>query len=306
MARGRFLSRALANSRRFSELDERSALVYAITYTYANVDGRLEVDGLSILAMMARFGLAHRYTIEDMDICREKIAATGLWKTYQADGRECAEIDKFFEHNKIRSDRESKGTIPGPTPDLLRSDSGVTPESATPKAREYATTSLSLSSRSSLSSSTPSVPSSVDRSPPPECPPKRTAARSYREGEPDRVIRCWTLMCERADAEGRARGLPKFYRPPADHFTATQVAAAGNSAEFPDEALVEEMRRIARIYEGKDWTITFKGVCMKIGQVFKGAGEDSEPVIWDTANDKKAKSDAAVELAAKLPKVGRG
>lgn len=107
---GRLVGPNLSNSKKLAECSERAALIYgAFTLPKHDGEGRLEVDDVSMLEMCGRYGIAHRYTLEDMEAVREELRKAGLWRIYETQsGKLCAEVVGWEKNQRLdRISRES-------------------------------------------------------------------------------------------------------------------------------------------------------------------------------------------------------
>jgi len=138
MARGRFLSKSISTNRRLGIAGPTPALAWFLSLPHADVQGCLP-GNIAELAMVcfpvgtSFFGWTHE-TIETLlyDLVRNQ-----FWRLVIDDnGRSAIYIEKFMDHQKVRTDREedskyvfSQGVehSAGVTPEEWRQNAGVTP-----------------------------------------------------------------------------------------------------------------------------------------------------------------------------------
>jgi hypothetical protein len=136
MARGRMISNTLGRSHKFNALSSHlHKLVYVLTLTHADAEGRVEADPRLICA--DSFALDSGVTPEQVQSALAELARVGLIRLYAAGGKAYAEFVDFHDHNTIsrvkegpdtgKPSKEAESEIPAPTGEL--------PEWANPKAR---------------------------------------------------------------------------------------------------------------------------------------------------------------------------
>jgi len=128
MAEGRILSRRVSRSVKIAGLSsDTSRMIYTWLIPYLDKEGRMEADPRLIKADIAP--LLDHITPEIIGNILTELNSAGLITLYHADGKDCLVLTKFDSHQPhLRKDREAESRIPGPTPDLLRSNSGPTPD----------------------------------------------------------------------------------------------------------------------------------------------------------------------------------
>lgn len=106
---GRLVSATVSESECLARCSERAALVYLLTLPRHDGEGRLEVDDVSMVDMVGRFGIVHRWNVDIMPAIREEISSAGLWRVYETeDGKLCAEVIKWERHQRL--DRITRGS----------------------------------------------------------------------------------------------------------------------------------------------------------------------------------------------------
>lgn len=122
------LSRRITRSHKLAGLKSDTArLFFCCLIPYLDVDGRMEADVRLIKADI--FPLLEHVTPRVINRLLAELHAAGLIVLYECNGLKYIQVLQFETHQRnLRKDREAKSTIPPPTPDQLRSDSGPTPE----------------------------------------------------------------------------------------------------------------------------------------------------------------------------------
>jgi hypothetical protein len=142
MARGRFISRCISQSRKFAALErDTHRLMYLLILPHADREGRHSADPLDLAGLcFTRL----RYSEEEITAGLEDLARVGLITRYAVDGAPYLEITGFFDHNTPHA-REPASVIPAPPRDpTLATDEQTlsTPKAvheqtlSTPKAAE--------------------------------------------------------------------------------------------------------------------------------------------------------------------------
>jgi hypothetical protein len=146
MAKGRMIARSLWSSEKFARLVAAedggwgAGCLFVAMVTGADVDGRLEIDSDSLLDLLARTGRHVNLYPDTVGRWRDAIVNVELVRRWFAEGKDCGEVVRFAEFNRLRKDREAPSRIPNP-PDCDRpvtppADSGRTPGVLRPKARQ--------------------------------------------------------------------------------------------------------------------------------------------------------------------------
>lgn len=139
MARGRFISNSISTSKKFARLAKNDhRLMYLMLVPHVDAEGRHDADARILNGQVyTLLGL----TTNEIEAGLEDMHAVGLISLYRVKDERYLEITNFHEHNKVRRDKDgnpsreapsgipapSAGTVAGPTPDQLRSNSAPTP-----------------------------------------------------------------------------------------------------------------------------------------------------------------------------------
>ena len=115
--------------------DDTSRMLFSWTIAHLDREGRIHGEP-SLLRSIVAPRLNH-ITDEIVERCIQEWAAKDLVIWYEANGDRYIAFPRFHENQQgLRVDREAESNIPGPTPDLLRSNSGPTPDLLPPNVRE--------------------------------------------------------------------------------------------------------------------------------------------------------------------------
>jgi len=134
MPRGRFINKSITFDRRFNALATDGARVgWMLAMLHLDVEGRILGDPAALKAIL--FPRRTDITVEDMEEWRNDWICQGMAILYRDDdGEEYLHFPAFLQHNKVNPERETASQYPEPTeenmitPDLLRSNSGPTPD----------------------------------------------------------------------------------------------------------------------------------------------------------------------------------
>jgi hypothetical protein len=135
MPEGRMLKKAIATSKTLPELQTDTArLIYTWLIPFLDINGRHIADPLVIKGTVVP--RIKSITPEIIEECLMDMHNVGVIKMYEVNGERYLQFTVFEKHQYLKSDREAKPTIPAPpknapAPDLLRSNSGVTPSFTT-------------------------------------------------------------------------------------------------------------------------------------------------------------------------------
>lgn len=128
MADGRILAKRITRSKKVASLSSDTArMFYTWLIPYLDVEGRMESDPLLLKADIAPL-LPH---VTEKAICAilGELHASGLIVLYKIDQTDYLQLTKFDDNQpNLRKDREAASKIPGPTPESLRSNSGLPPD----------------------------------------------------------------------------------------------------------------------------------------------------------------------------------
>lgn len=135
MARGRFISSGIASDQRVNALkDDTSRVAFTWLITFADAEGRTHGDPAMVRSLV--FPRRTDVSIEQMQAYITEWAEAGLIRWYEANGDLWIDFPKFDKYQTgLRKDREQRSQIPPHTsgvthqvtPELVRSDSGVSP-----------------------------------------------------------------------------------------------------------------------------------------------------------------------------------
>lgn len=122
------LLKKISTSKPVNDLsDDTSRMLFSWTISHLDVEGRIHGDPCVLRSTVAP-RLAH-ITDEVMERCIAEWVAEGLVIWYEAKGDRWLQFLGFADNQPgLRSGREAPSFIPAPTPELLRSNSGPTPE----------------------------------------------------------------------------------------------------------------------------------------------------------------------------------
>lgn len=139
MARGRFISNSISTSKKFSRLSKNDhRLMYLMLVPHVDAEGRHDADARILSGQVyTLLGL----TLQQIEDGLADMHQVGLITLYSVKDDRYLEITDFHEHNKVRRDKDgnpsreaassipapSAGTVAGPAPDQLRSNSAPTP-----------------------------------------------------------------------------------------------------------------------------------------------------------------------------------
>lgn len=142
MARGRMISNEITRDKKINDLSSDTCrLAFTWLVTFADVEGRTYGDPAMLRSMLfprrtdITFEMIQEFIIEWQD--------AGLVQWYEAGGDKWIAFPNFGKHQKLRKDRETPSSIPAPqhdnggvTPELVRSNDGVTPVNIPVKLKE--------------------------------------------------------------------------------------------------------------------------------------------------------------------------
>ena len=129
------ISQAITFDKEINDLsDDTSRLAFTWLITFADVEGRTHGDPAIVRSKL--FPRRDDITIERMEGYIREWAAHGLIILYEAKGEWWIYFPAFCKHNRVDKTREAPSRIPEPTPDLLVSNSGVTPEEVHVKLKQ--------------------------------------------------------------------------------------------------------------------------------------------------------------------------
>ena len=123
---GRILLKSISKSKKLSQVKSDGArLLYTWLIPHLDVNGCFSGDPIVINAIIfTRLGK----TPEEVGEYLEELRQNSLIVTYEANGDVFLMVPDFKEKQPaLRPDRETKPTIPLPTPEQLRSNSGSAP-----------------------------------------------------------------------------------------------------------------------------------------------------------------------------------
>lgn len=124
------IAKRLWNSKKAAALSDRCFGVYVLCVVNANVRGRFEADGLSLLAAAGMRGIVQGWTSATIETDVAELIAAGLLTSWTIDGAIYAEVVDFLKFNTVREEREAESKIPDPpgmTPAGPSTDRGSTP-----------------------------------------------------------------------------------------------------------------------------------------------------------------------------------
>ena len=127
MARGRMLSTNVSTSEKMADLpDDRSRLIATWTLAHLDREGRVTGSARRLRALVVP--LLDHVTAAHVEKAIEAMTEVGMAVRYMdSSGQEVLSFPGFAEHQVgMRPEREAASTF-GPTPELLRSNSGPTP-----------------------------------------------------------------------------------------------------------------------------------------------------------------------------------
>lgn len=139
MANGRMITNLICRDKRVNQLvNDTSRLAFTWLITFADREGRTPGDPAVVRSMV--FPRRQDVTIEQMEAFIREWHDLGLVVWYEADDDKWIWFPSFDKNQQgLRKDREAPSKIPQPpelTPDLIRSDDGVTPDQIPVKLNE--------------------------------------------------------------------------------------------------------------------------------------------------------------------------
>lgn len=136
MAEGRMLSKRISRSDKLAALkSDTSRMIYTWLIPYLDVEGRLEANVDLLKADIAP--LLKHITPKIIQRILIELHDNELILLYNINDKQYLQLVQFDEHQKnLRKDREAQSKIPEPTPESLRTNSGLTPSSLPPNIRE--------------------------------------------------------------------------------------------------------------------------------------------------------------------------
>lgn len=141
MARGRMINNSICYDKRINNLsDDTSRLAFTWLITYADCEGRVNGDPAIVRSML--FPRRDNFTNADMEGYIREWADAGLIVWYEANSDWYICFPAFDRNQSgLRKDREAPSIIPAPTnsepmQELLRTNSGLTPEQLPVKLKE--------------------------------------------------------------------------------------------------------------------------------------------------------------------------
>lgn len=341
MAKGRMIRRELAGSEKFFGISDRAKWVYQLGLAFADRDGFLPGTGRE-LATMFLGGLIGSW--EEIDSLVSEIVSCGLWAAFSdADGRSCAYVAKFADHQDLRDyaresisiytlplsgdrapptlrdDRDTqvrpggrnvtRAGLPRPTPgaDTRSGDPGPTPGAGTPAGDPVPGPAPEEKRREEKRTEVEvevEVPPHDDNGDGPDR--SRREPRDETEALADRLLKSWTNVWKRVN-KNSDRPLPQ---PRLTIHDAQRLARDIPALEFfkTEDILTLELRRICRIFDANDWAMRrSEPIIEKVGQVFEDAHpDDQEPVTWPKREDHSGDTIAPnVAEALGLGEIGR-
>jgi len=136
MANGRFVTNSICADKKINQLlDDTSRLAFTWLVTFADCEGRTYGDPAVVRSML--FPRRQDVTIEQMEAYIQSWSDNEMIIWYEANGDKWIWFRNFDKHQTgLRKDREAPSKIPPPpmrkqsedTADLLRTNSGLTPE----------------------------------------------------------------------------------------------------------------------------------------------------------------------------------
>jgi len=128
MARGRMINKVISNSEKVSKLSLEATLFYTWCIVYTDCEGRLSGD---VWLLKAIFPYVQKITPDNIPELISELVDVDLIYYYEYNGHKFIQIKSFIngkgKHQTINKSKEAASVIP-PPPELLQSESGVTPE----------------------------------------------------------------------------------------------------------------------------------------------------------------------------------
>lgn len=124
MPRGRMLNKVISTSEKLSKVSIESALLYTWMIPHLDVGGKIFGNPEQIKGIVVPY--RKEFTIKKIEKCLGELSKIDLILIY-GDVCKYVLIKGFSEHQTINESKEATSIIPDPTPELLQSDSGVTP-----------------------------------------------------------------------------------------------------------------------------------------------------------------------------------
>lgn len=309
MARGRMIDACIRNSEKIAKCQPRTAMLYVLSLTQSDREGRFEANNAALLYMAGKYGRANGWDDGTVAEDRAFLGSVGLWIIYGEPGGELVQVVGFHAHNRTDPSRAAASEIPEPpgysdtkerkkygrppyaraTPDPRRSKSRATPCLREEEVEVEVQEEDQEEGEGEMSTPTNSVEDGDHE------------ATSNGE-EADRILRCWSSLFVKINARAKREGRPPVFKPSADHWTAQLAAQDGNTRFHSDEQMEDEFARICRCLEGK-YQVTFKAACKHFGQRWECQGEDTDPILWQKQEHDDTPGPLAREIAKGLPEM---
>jgi len=126
MAEGRMLKKRISKSYKFANLkNEKARVLYLLLIPHVDVEGRYEASPTIIKGTVCPY--IKSYTPRAIKQALNSLYEAGLILLYETGHEIYLQIQRFHDFNNVNPLKEAKSAIPAPTPEQLRSNSGVTP-----------------------------------------------------------------------------------------------------------------------------------------------------------------------------------
>jgi len=124
MPEGRMLRKKISRDEIVSSLSKNSIILYTWCIPFLDVEGKIFADSHILKGIVVPF--IPSFTLKVIKSCVDEIGKSGLVVVY-GNSHKYMKFKGFSKNQKINKDREAPSEIPDPTPDLIRSNSGLTP-----------------------------------------------------------------------------------------------------------------------------------------------------------------------------------
>ena len=120
MARGRFLSKAIADDLRLADISLKSYALFLSAIPHLDVEGRLKGHPRQVKRIV--MGMRRDFNEANIEISLTELSDVGLVVWYEVENDQYLFFPDFKENQLgLRPEREAESVLPPPTPDHLRS-----------------------------------------------------------------------------------------------------------------------------------------------------------------------------------------
>ena len=123
MPKGRMLNKKISKDIEVAQLSCKAALLYSWCIPHLDVEGRIEASSEVIKGVVMPY--RKDFTLSVIKHCIEEIARVDGLIIYYGNNYKYMQFLGFTKNQKLNKDREAPSEIPSPTPEELRSKSGL-------------------------------------------------------------------------------------------------------------------------------------------------------------------------------------